>query len=372
MLSRRLLLRLAARLQSAFSGKPPPDPDDRDWEMLETRLNWLKTARHRWQLAHDHRLPLMLPGVRSEVRTALDDLGRHVERLRLRFEESAGGNDDTELSLSHWFAELRQLDEEFGGLTVDRKAGTLAVTTDPITLNDVPLGRFSLVFTGSRVGTVSGIRCFDVIALDPNPAQGKDSTTHPHVRDEELCVGDAARPLEDAVRDGRLTDAFLLIRSVLTTYNPKSPYVSLDDWDGRSCGECGGSVDGDDSSCCDACLTTLCDSCLSSCSGCSDYRCGECLQSCDHCHDRYCPGCLESIDRKSLCPSCIGTCAECQTRVPQEDLSPDSKLCPSCFETQETDDDSDSELTTPLGADSDSDRIGSTTTKPLLPLEAVA
>lgn len=345
MLSRRMLLRLATRLRAAFAGKPPPIPTDREWEMLESRLNWLQTARHRWRLAHDYCLQLMLPGVRSEVRIALDDLGRYVERLRTQFEESAERADDTGLSLAHWFGELRQLDDEFDELKVDWKAGTLSITTDPITLKDVPLGRFAPVFTWSRVGTVAGVRCFDLVALDPNPARGKDGVTHPHIRDEELCAGDAARPLDDAVRDGRLADAFLLLRSVLTTYNPRSPYVPLDEWDGSSCGECGGTVDPDERSSCEGCHADLCDCCVGSCAVCSDYRCGGCLLRCDQCHDGCCPGCLETLDPRSLCPECVGVCSECATHVLKEDLSPDTKLCPTCLETHETEDDPDPELT---------------------------
>jgi len=49
------------------------------------------------------------------------------------------------------------------------------------------------------------------------------------------------------------------MNSVLTTYNQRSPYVPIDEWDGTSCSECGGSIDPDERSSCDACQAELCD-----------------------------------------------------------------------------------------------------------------
>jgi hypothetical protein len=336
MLSRRLLLRLAARLQTAWQTRAGPDPSEGDWDRFESRVRHLQVARQRFELGRDTNLTLILSCLRAELLSAFIELDRQVSRLRTQFTEASVPEEtESQLSLSHWLAELRQIDEEFDGLTVNWKSGTVSVQTEPITLKEVALGRFELRFVWNRVGQLSGTRCFDLIALDPNPARGKSGVTHPHVRDEELCAGDAARPLDEAVKDGRLADAFLLIRSVLTTYNSRSPYVPLEEWHGSSCSECGGSTDPDERSSCDACHAELCDGCICSCSACSEYRCMSCLQRCAGCQEGCCPGCLTSLNDKSYCSDCLGTCAECKSQTPKEDLS-DDDLCPTCLEQRES------------------------------------
>lgn len=338
--SPRHLLRLAGRLQTAWQAKPPPLPTDRDWQSWQSCIPALHSAQRRWQLAHQYRLKELIPTLYRTLRIELADLARRLDRFRTAFDSSSPDTQEPPLPLTHWIAELRQLEDEFDELQVNRKAQSLSVMTEPITLKDIQLGRFEIVFVWNRIGTITGVRCFDCRALDPNPPIGKESTTHPHVRDDELCAGDAARPIEDALRDGRLADAFMLIRSVLTTYNSRSPYVSLEDWEGISCGDCGDSIDQDESSSCEGCFITLCDSCRTSCVNCSDTRCPDCLSSCETCHDRVCPGCLETINDQSRCSDCVGTCAECQTTVFKEDLSAEMNLCPTCSESLETHDDS--------------------------------
>jgi hypothetical protein len=336
MLSRRLLLRLAARLQTAWQPRAGPDPSEGDWDRFENRLRRVQTARRRFDLGRETNLTLLRPALHAELLSALGEWDRQGSRLRTLLAEAAPPEaTESRLSLSHWLAELRQIEEEFDGLSVNWKSGTVSVQTEPITLKEVALGRFELVFSWQRVGELTGSRCFDLIALDPNPARGKTGVTHPHVRDEELCAGDAGRSLEDAVNEGRLADAFLLLRSVLTTYNARSPYVPLEEWEGSSCSECGSTTDPDERSSCEACHAELCDGCICSCSACSEYRCLSCLQRCRGCQEGCCPGCLTAVEQKSFCSDCLGTCAECQARTPKEDLS-DDDLCPTCLEQRES------------------------------------
>ncbi|MCX6963421.1 MAG: hypothetical protein NTZ08_13390, partial [Verrucomicrobia bacterium] len=87
-------------------------------------------------------------------------------------------------------------------------------------------------FHWKRVESETGVRCFDIVALEPNPASGRDEIVHPHVNGRDLCAGDAEGPVHRALDDGRIVEAFLMIRSVLTTYNRRSPYVSLEAWEG--------------------------------------------------------------------------------------------------------------------------------------------
>ena len=65
------------------------------------------------------------------------------------------------------------------------------MTTESITLQDVELGSFAIDFVWSRLAQQRGSSCFDIVALDPNPATGRDEVNHPHVNDLDLCAGDA-------------------------------------------------------------------------------------------------------------------------------------------------------------------------------------
>ncbi len=76
---------------------------------------------------------------------------------------------------------------------------------------------------------------YRIVAVDPHPATSDESVTHPHVRDECLCAGEAGAAICSALTSGRICDFFLLVRSVLKEYNPKSPFVPLDKWNGICC-----------------------------------------------------------------------------------------------------------------------------------------
>ena len=113
------------------------------------------------------------------------------------------------------------------------------VTTEEITLENVCLGAFCIQLHFERLARRRDASAFAIIAEDPNPPSGDSACTHPHVRDEALCAGDAAAPISHALADGRVGDAFQLINRVLHTYNSGSPYVSLSDWESRTCTDCG-------------------------------------------------------------------------------------------------------------------------------------
>jgi hypothetical protein len=196
------------------------------------------------------------------------------------------------------------------------------VVTGPVTLRDVRLGPFRLELHVARLRDrhdVSVIRC---VALEPNPAGTSEDTTHPHVRDEVLCAGDATVPLQTALRQGRVCDAFLLTSAVLHTYNPASPYVSLDDWAGVACADCGYASDPDSAYRCESCEETVCERCVGSCDGCDASYCQSCLERTDD-DQRLCPGC------RARCPRCertvaaaeveeLGACRDCREQEEEE------------------------------------------------------
>lgn len=293
------------------------------WRRLQTLQRQLELATERG-FVHASRC------LREEIGWKLDELSRYLPAAR-----SEASRLRTEPTLADWFCELQSLDEEFGNLHVNPKLGIVRVTTEPITLKEVELGPFRIELHLSRLEHQRGSSCFDILAMEPNPASGRDEVIHPHVNDGDLCAGDAAKPIELALAEGRISEAFLMIHAVLRTYNPKSAYVSLDEWDGTACGDCGGRVRRDDSSYCEGCHSDLCDGCASSCRSCEDTRCAGCLTACDGCEDLCCLRCLERIkDGTSLCSSCRGICSGCNAVFLNSELD-DNGDCPACAEAVE-------------------------------------
>ena len=342
MLPIHLALRLARRLHAAWAARdqPPSDPD-RAWRSLDARLAEARRARHRVRLATAAGLTLTLPRLTAELTARLADLARQVEQLRVEYPAPAVRAPDP----GEWVAEVRQLEAEFGAVEVRWADRVLRVVTDPVVLRGVPLGPFAVEFGWDRVGHEKAVRCFDVVALDPHPAAGRDEVTHPHVEGHTLCAGDATVPLAQAVADGRLADAFLLVRSVLTTYNPRSAYVPLAEWEGFACADCGRRADREDRSTCEACDRDLCGDCADSCAGCAETRCGDCLESCDVCSVRHCRGSLDTTPAgRAVCPSCFAACARCSVAVPRDELTAGARLCPTC--DHEEDDDTNDDVPT--------------------------
>lgn len=215
--------------------------------------------------------------------------------------------------------ELRQLRQEFDDADVLLKEGMVVAKTPPLTLGGLNLGPFAIELHLDRLSRRLDSSCFDCVALEPNPARNNEDVTHPHVKDRALCAGDATVPIAQALKGGRLADAFLLVHAVLREYNPGSAYVQVEDWDGVPCGDCGRSVDSDGLYYCEDCGRDFCDDCFRSCDLCGRCRCGGCLEldevsdrnCCSHCHT-HCDGCRRVVDTDSsdaetgLCPGCLG------------------------------------------------------------------
>ena len=303
--SLRRLVRLAGRLGEARRPRAEPDRD-RLFGVIQNSWEALQADRRRLGLAEDRGFTHCLPILLEDIRLQIEGLFRSLAALRESPRPPAKPP-----SLSDWVAELRALEDEFGELEVDDQRCVLRVVTEPITLKDVELGPFALELVWSRFGQSRGSHCFDILALEPNPASGKERVTHPHVQDGTLCAGDAAAPLERALADGRLGDAFALVRSVLENYNPRSPFVGLDEWDGTPCSDCGDRIGREESYFCSGCHSDLCDGCSSCCRSCDETRCCDCLEPCAACSNPTCSRCLDDVGGQSVCPECRGTCTDC-------------------------------------------------------------
>jgi hypothetical protein len=225
------------------------------------------------------------------------------------------------ISLQNIIDDLQQLQAEFEEVDLSQR-GRIIVTSGPVELEGISLGRFAIELHFDRLSEKPDSSCFDCDALDPNPASGNESVTHPHVQDKSLCAGDATRPIASALQQGRICDAFFLVHSVLQTYNPGSPFVSLDSWDGVSCDDCGYSTDSDNLYYCDGCSSDVCEECISRCDLCGTSRCQSCLET-------------DEVSDQRCCASCRRQCAQCKRMVDKDNFDEESGLCPECVEKQE-------------------------------------
>lgn len=275
------------------------------------------------------------------------------------------------------YLDLCAVQQEFGSLAWD-KDGRLCVTTEEIELEGVYLGPFRVALS-LRPGSRDSSRPFAYycIAEDPHPAARGDEYTHPHVSDEYLCEGEGSLAISNALREGRLYDFFVLVRSTLNTYATDSPYVKLDEWEGVSCSECGYIIhDRDELYRCDQCDTALCSECSDSCDTCGRTYCRQHMDRCERCGHRMCPDCESSSTcvecgktvcgdcrmtcsdcgedvctkcvgectdcKEQFCPSCLSGCEDCGDKVCDECKDEDG-LCSSCHDERENDDDEESD-----------------------------
>jgi len=321
-LSIRLALDLAGRELMPETPHGPAVLDRVRYHVAEMQsvLRRLQLADHREfksaqaKLARD-----VLPATTCHLRGSLDQLYQHLARP----------NDGQSITAGGMMSELRAMENEFGeSMSIASDLSTLSMVTDPIVLEDVPLGAFRVELDLARLrrGSADPSQRIRVEARDPNSASSDESVTHPHVRDDTPCLGDALVPIKLALRQGRFMDVFQMVISVLSTYNDGSPYVPLDSWHGVDCDACGRSVNPDDAGTCDEC---------------GDCLCSSCSYTCDACGVALCSGCTkEAANDDTLCRSCAGTCANCDETIRKSDLD-DAGLCSDCVEQQENDDESD-------------------------------
>ena len=222
--------------------------------------------------------------------------------------------------LSFLVEELKQLQQEFDSVHFDRENNSFSVETDPVELDGVYLGPFRIELQLNKLCELYGASPYFVAALDPHPAATDESVTHPHISDERLCEGDGCVPIRSALEQGRLSDFFTLVRSILNTYNPDSAHVTLDDWDGESCYDCGYVMSREDTYYCYYCEHDYCSQCSTYCRQCEETACLGCSGQCPHCEEL-------------VCKNCISRCTECEELCCESCLEDDH--CPNCKEETE-------------------------------------
>lgn len=286
----RLLWRLAGRLETRLARLDPqtiPEHlDHSSWlaaRHLESQLT--EISARRWAVALDYLV------VRFEY--TMRQLQRNLEQLQLSVSSRFS---QPELARQRQlYEELQATFDSFPDSTFDLRQQTLTVITEPVTLEEISLGRFQIVLNLEKLGKKATYR---VVAESPNFSESRRGVSHPHVLDEVLCEGDAQASLACALRTGRFSDFFQIIVQVLNTYNSHSAYSSLSEWESHyTCHACGDSVSEDDSSYCDTCHASTCDHCSTCCPHCGDSACDVCIQHCEKCGESACMACLKEVHK---------------------------------------------------------------------------
>jgi hypothetical protein len=256
----------------------------------------------------------------------LNDIPYSVSRIKQLIEEPHKQSP----KLSVLLDELNELQQEFGEMNFDNAENTISVVTEPIELEGIYLGPFKIQLELSRLSELYKSRIYHVIALEPNPAATDEAVTHPHVSNEQLCEGDATLAIRVALEQGRLSDFFTMVRSILNTYNPDSPYVSLYDWDGEPCYECGYVMSREDTYFCSFCDRDFCEECSTCCRGCDETVCLGCTGKCEICDEPVCSNCVRRCAECGLlcCESCLDEdlCQDCKKEMENENEEQENRI----------------------------------------------
>lgn len=257
--------------------------------------------------------------VLDKVSRDMNDFSYHLSR----FKEFVGRDTISIPLLSDIVSELLQMEQEFEQFRFDLAGKTISVITKPIVLENITFGAFEIQLHLNDFNKLYQNRPYRVIALNPNPAATDEDVTHPHVSHEILCEGDGHTAISKALEQGRICDFFTMVIGVLENYNSASPYVSIDDWEGRSCYDCGRTMSSDDSYYCDSCDNDFCDHCSTYCQKCDTTVCLGCSYECPACGQPVCSRCTAKCKdcEEVFCKDCLtdGLCQSCQEQRKEED-----------------------------------------------------
>jgi hypothetical protein len=315
----RTLLAMAIAIRSELERRNRPNVGAT--KLPVDAWNSLVQITRRIQRAHDHGWHLAAASLAAEQ---LEEAKYLEQRINSWIEERGSRSMPTDLpQATDLYRDLVGLNEEFGEVQCDSDRTELFVTTGPITLSGISLGRFEIRLNWAPVDEYRAP--FRIVALDPSPAAKNERVTHPHVEDENLCPGAGRAAIEKSLQDGRIYDFFLIVSQILQTYSPGSAFVELEDWDtvGFRCRDCDSETDEDSLRHCQECSGTLCVDCATTCDGCGYDFCSGCLGTCAGCDERVCRSCLTNCER---CHS--AACSNCRET---------ETLCKNCHEREQTD-----------------------------------
>ena len=292
-------LRMAVHLTAQLERYPGLSTLEQAMDRVVSRISALQSTWRQLQLAASRQWTLSARILQQRLSDQLVDLRNYCNHPQAGLQES---QHRVSVKTRTIHEELVACQEQFNQFSIEK--AIVSVVTDPIELEGNNLGRFRIEIDTSRCSNHQPLHGIQTIALDPNPAANDESITHPHVRDDLLCLGEASVPLFHALEDGRLFDAFQLIDRMLHTYNEGSAYLTLEDWNGRTCEECGRSSSEEDMSYCERCGNGLC---------------SRCQVVCDHCGNPYCFSHTDELGDERLCSRCYDQAIEAQAEEQEEE-----------------------------------------------------
>lgn len=259
--------------------------------------------------------------LQSKIEHCASYLEQSVSRLRISAQQKPkpqlAGMRDIYLDLLH-------LIDEFDDVEIGK--AEISVVTGPIEFDGVYLGRF-------RISVSIDYLDYAISALDPNPSH--DGYLHPHLSGSQLCEGEGSSTISAAKTDSRILDLFTVLRSIIETYNPDSPYCAIEDWNCNPCASCGGHYDSENEGCyCENCEAGHCDECSTYCVGCSRSICHNCAgSSCEYCGCSLCDSdCGESCVEcgRLICGHCNesyydGLCGDCEERRIENEVTEETE-----------------------------------------------
>lgn len=226
--------------------------------------------------------------------------------------------------------DIRHLADEFDTVEYSRNTATISVITGPIELEGINFGEFRINLMLENIHERRLDKMMEVVALTPHPAACSSEVTHPHVQNDRMCTGDGTVPLMQAIETGRILDFFMIAAQILNTYNPSSPYVTLDNWYGIECYNCGDMVSEGSTYYCECCGNDFCEDCTGYCECCEQTVCNNCTVTCECCDRRVCRECIRQCDcGKSICDECL-TNRECECHENEDQEEADAEVQPVC------------------------------------------
>ncbi|MBI9018759.1 MAG: hypothetical protein JEZ07_16015 [Phycisphaerae bacterium] len=290
-------------------------------QILSQKTKAIQKSSHGFDLAVDRNWLASANKLQIRIKRNIDELASELQKvanlLEIKQSPIPKGSDI--------IAELLNLENEFDDVKISRSI--ITVITTPITLEEVELGRFEINLYLRNIKNISSDPAYKIVALEPNPAGSDDNVTHPHVSHEKLCEGDGHHPIRNALTSSRLCDFFTIVHQILQTYNPDSPYVAIDDWEGVSCYDCSYTTSEDERYYCESCDNTFCESCSTCCVQCDNTVCLACSYEC--------PGCETPV-----CQDCTDQCSDCERTFCNDCLN-DDNLCLKCEEKRKENSDED-------------------------------
>ena len=181
------------QLMRAAAGLVVPDLPRQLWQHVRVTANSVAKAQvWGWQQAARVKSRELLNGL-DELQRAVNQLiGELQDRLQPLPVATA----------AELYADLVALEQERFEVQIDLDQHQLRVTTEPIELERIHLGRFEIRLDWQPPHAT---RRYRIVALEPNPSAANDAVTHPHINDEILCEGDGRASIARRWRPGGST-----------------------------------------------------------------------------------------------------------------------------------------------------------------------